>query len=106
MTMARSVLLSRDRRYPASRPQLGTRGNFLPQGGPIGLSVAEIPVRRFWPPRALVGTHVVPAGARRRWGDTHLPLTWNAMSKRTKKAKTRAHRKKANHGRKPNRGRG
>jgi len=27
------------------------------------------------------------------------------MSKRTKKAKVRAHRKKANHGRKPNRGR-
>ena len=33
------------------------------------------------------------------------PVRLRVMSKRTKKAKTRAHRNKANHGRKPNRGR-
>jgi len=34
------------------------------------------------------------------------PLPCSAMSKRTKKAKARIRRKKANHGTKPNRGRG
>jgi len=44
-------------------------------------------------PRRSIGSRVVP------------PSRLHAVSKRTKKAKTRAHRNKANHGRKPNRGR-
>ena len=36
---------------------------------------------------------------------TPVRVVWPAMSKRTKKARTRAKRNKANHGQKPNRGR-
>jgi hypothetical protein len=39
-------------------------------------------------------------------GPTEAPVTCTDMSKRTVKRKIRARRKKANHGRKPNTGRG